>query len=78
MNTAKKVYESDADGLIHVDVPVGGPGRRVEVLVVWEDVADTTVERESSDDWSDLFGMLKDSPIERAPQGDYELRLPVE
>jgi hypothetical protein len=28
----------------------------------------------AGEDWSDLFGLLKDSPIERAPQGEYEKR----
>lgn len=75
MNTAKRIYESDEAGVIHVDVPVGGPGRRVEVLVVWEDVGDAV---HSSEDWSDLFGILKDQPIERPPQGEYEKRSPLE
>lgn len=34
MKTAKKIYESDDQGVVHVDVPVGRPGQRVEVLVV--------------------------------------------
>jgi hypothetical protein len=37
MNTLHKVCESDETGTIHVDVPVGAPGRRVEVVVSWED-----------------------------------------
>lgn len=40
MNTAKKVYESDEQGVVHVDVPVGRPGQRVEVVVVWSDAAE--------------------------------------
>ena len=39
MNTAKKIYESDEQGVVHVDVPIGRPGHRVEVLVVWNEVA---------------------------------------
>jgi len=40
MNTAKKICESDAQGVVHVDVSVGRPGQRVEVLVVWSDAAE--------------------------------------
>jgi hypothetical protein len=39
MNTAKKICESDEQGVVHVDVPIGRPGHRVEVLVVWGEVA---------------------------------------
>jgi len=38
LSTAKKVYESDEQGVVHVAVPVSRPGQRVEVLVVWHDV----------------------------------------
>jgi hypothetical protein len=68
MNTDKRTCESDEAGVIHVDVPVGGPGRRVEVVVVWEDVDDSGGAVDACDDWSDLFGILKDTPIER-PSG---------
>lgn len=40
MHTAKKIYESDAQGVVHVEVPVGRSRRRVEVLVVWEDAGE--------------------------------------
>jgi hypothetical protein len=40
MNTAKKIYESDEQGIVHVDVPVGRSRRRVEVLLVREEVTD--------------------------------------
>ncbi len=38
LSTAKKVYESDEQGVVHVAVPVSRPGQRVKVLVVWHDV----------------------------------------
>ncbi len=34
VNTAKKIYESDDQGVVHVDVPIGRSRQRVEVLVV--------------------------------------------
>ena len=77
MNTAKRIYESDEQGVVHVDVAVGRPGQRVEVLVVWNDVAepsDADAER-----WSmaDLVGLLEDGDLERQPQGEYEKRDPI-
>ena len=73
MNTAKKIYEADHQGVVHVTLPTGKPGRRVEVLVVWEE-AEEEQSGASNEDWSDLFGLLKDTPIERGPQGEYEPR----
>ena len=77
MNTAKKIYESDERGVVHVDVPVGGPGRRVEVVVSWQDVEGPAAV-DPGEDWSDLFGILHDTPIERGPQGECEKRDPLE
>jgi hypothetical protein len=77
MNTAKRIYESDEAGVVHVDVPVGGSRRRVEVVVVWQDVEGPSVV-DPGEDWSDLFGILKDVPLERPPQGGYEKRGPLE
>lgn len=73
MNTARKIYEADNEGVVHVQLPTGKPGRRVEVLVVWEE--STSEDALSPDeDWSDLFGLLKDVPLERPPQGEFEKR----
>jgi hypothetical protein len=72
MNTAKKVYESDAGGVVHVDVPVGKPGQRIEVLVVWHELAEPAVE--AGEDWSDLYGLLRDDPLSRPDQGQLEVR----
>lgn len=81
MNTAKKVYESDHAGVVHVDVSVGAPGRRVEVVVVWHDVeAPSGATTASSDEdgegpsMSDLVGLLEGVDLERPPQGEYETR----
>lgn len=77
MNTAKKVYESDDQGVVHVDVPIGRPGQRVEVLVVWEAVAEAdAVDREESG-MADLVGLLEGIDLERPAQGEYENRDPI-
>ena len=83
MNTAKRIYESDQQGVVHVDVPVGGPGRRVEVLVVWEDVDPASSGGASEEEGGehpsmcDLVGLLTGVDLERPPQGEYETRDPL-
>lgn len=72
MNTARKIYEADDEGVVHVQLPTGKPGRRVEVLVVWEDSEQETTS--ANEDISDLVGLLRDVPLERPPQGEYEKR----
>jgi hypothetical protein len=56
MNTARKICESDAEGIVHVDVPVGRPGQRVEVLVVW---SDATEPREATGEHADRRAQLQ-------------------
>ena len=73
MNTARKIYEADEHGVVHVDLPTGKPGGKVEVLVVWDEPSGDEV-TPTNEDWSDLFGLLKDTPLERPPQGTYEKR----
>ena len=77
MNTAKKVYESDEQGVVHVDVAVGRPGQRVEVLVVWNDVAEPSDAEAEQWSMADLVGLLEDGDLERQPQGEYEKRDPI-
>ena len=74
MNTAKKIYESDDQGIVHVDVPVGRPGQRVEVLVVWNDVGEPG---DVDPGMADLIGLLEEGDLERQPQGEYEKRDPI-
>jgi hypothetical protein len=66
MKTAKKIYESDDQGVVHVDVPVGRSGQRVEVLVVWTDAGEPKDRDERRMD--DLVGLLKDVDLGRPPQ----------
>lgn len=66
MKTAKKIYESDDQGVVHVDVPVGRSGQRVEVLVVWDEVGQSKAGEERRMD--DLIGLLKGVDLERPSQ----------
>ena len=80
MNTVRKICESDERGTAHVDVPVGVPGRRVEVVIVWQEVdtADTPEARGWPPGWFEsTAGAIDDPSFVRSPQGEYETREPL-
>jgi hypothetical protein len=77
MRTAKKIYESDDQGVVHVDVPVGRSGQRVEVLVVWTDAGEPSDSQSDEPGMTDLVGLLKGVDLKRPPQGEYEKRDPI-
>lgn len=84
MNTVRKLYESDATGTVRLDLPVGAPHRRVEVVVVWQEV-DEDEARPSGEarekkraELEALAGALADDPILRPEQPVLEKRLPIE
>ena len=82
MHTVRKLYESDSTGTVRLDLPVGTPHRRFEVVVVWQEVE----ERESGVEAREkkraeleaLAGALADDPIIRPEQPSLEVRLPIE
>lgn len=82
MNTVRKLYESDQKGTVHVELPVGSPNRRVEVVLVWQEVSDALPADEARQkkraELEALAGVLADDPIVRPPQPALEVRLPVE
>jgi hypothetical protein len=77
MKTAKEIYESDDQGVVHVDVPVGRSGQRVEALVVWTDAGEPSDSNGDEPGMADLVGLLKGIDLERPPQGEYEKRDPI-
>ncbi len=77
MHTAKKIYESDAQGVVHVDVPIGRSRRRVEVLVVWEDAGEPGDLDQDGAGMAEMVGLLEGVDLERPPQGAYEKRDPI-
>jgi hypothetical protein len=77
MKTARKIYQSDDQGVVHVDVPVGRLGHRVEVLVVWTDAGEPGAADGDEPGMADLVGLLTGVDLERPPQGEYEKRDPI-
>ena len=82
MNTVRKLYESDQEGTVHVDLLVGVPHRQFEVVLVWQEVDDARTVREARDkkrvELEALAGALADDPIQRPEQLVLEARLPLE
>ncbi|MEP7124875.1 MAG: hypothetical protein ABJE95_28360 [Byssovorax sp.] len=82
MNTVRKLYESDREGTVHVDLPVGAPHRQVEVVLVWQEVPDAKpadqARQQKRDELEALAGALADDPLARPAQAPLEVRLPVE
>lgn len=77
MNTAKKIYVSDAEGVVHVDVPVGRSRQRVEVLVVWQDAGEASDLDLDGSSMAEMVGLLEGVDLGRPPQGAYEKRDPL-
>jgi hypothetical protein len=77
LKTAKKIYESDDQGVVHVEVPVGRSGQRVEVLVVWTETDEPSRGDGAEPSMADLVGLLAGVDLERPPQGEYEKRDPI-
>jgi len=74
MNMTKQICMAGEQGVVHVDVPVGRPGQRVEVLFVWDDVSDDNGLKDNGASVADVVGVLEDGDLERAPQDDENAR----
>jgi hypothetical protein len=86
MNTLRTICESDDSGTVRIDLPVHAPHRRVEVVVVWEEVGNeggrsepmpTKLRTPEELGWPPGFfekfpGIFADDPISRGEQGVVE------
>jgi hypothetical protein len=82
MNTVRELYESDEQGTVRIDLAVGVARRRVEVVLVWQeiDAAQTppeTLEKKRAE-LEALAGALSDDPIVRPVQPLVDTRVPIE
>ncbi|WP_437803264.1 hypothetical protein [Sorangium sp. So ce693] len=82
MHTVRKLYESDEQGTVHVDLDVGAPHRRVEVVLVGQKIDGAQAPTEALEtkraELEALAGSLSDDPIARPAQPLLETRLPIE
>jgi hypothetical protein len=80
MEAIKVKTHVGSDGVLKLEVPVGISDRDLEVLVVVQ-----PLETDEVDDlgwpigyFDETAGSLADDPIERGPQGEYEVRDEIE
>ena len=82
MNTVRQLYESDQEGTVHVDLPIGAPHRWVEVVLVWQEVSEPLpvdqARLRKRAELEALAGALADDPLARPEQAPLDMRLPVE
>ncbi len=77
MNTVQKIVESDENSTVRVDVPVNGPHRKVEVVVVWHDLDESP--RDWPEGWfEETTASIEDPTFVRPDQGDHEPRESLE
>jgi hypothetical protein len=84
MQSVKVRSRVGTDGILHLNIPVGAADQEFEVMVIYQPV--TPAAREQTPEnrgWPPGFfertaGCLVDDPIVRAPQGEYEVREPLE
>ena len=74
------------DGVLHLDIPLGAPaaGQRVQVLVspVAGGISEEEYAKMTQQEWarwiSSSGGTITDPTFKRHPQGEYEIRDPLE
>lgn len=79
METIKTHARVGKDGVLKLQVPLGLTDTDLEVLVIVQPIKPSVTSRE---EWLAFIertaGSLADDPIERPPQGEYEIREPLE
>jgi hypothetical protein len=85
MQAIRQIYQ-DAPSIIHINIPEELQNHPVEVIILALDNSiskDIEIKETDANGWPIGFfeataGCLADDRIERAPQGDYEIRLKLE
>jgi hypothetical protein len=79
MKTIKLHGQTGSDGVLRLEVPTGLADEVVEILVVISPIGNVGEDRI---EWlkfiEDTAGSLSHDPIERPPQGEYEVRDSIE
>lgn len=81
MESIKFQAHTGADGVLKLELPTGKPNVDLEVLVVLQPLETSkTAAPPKKRDWppgffENVIGSLKDEPVEREPEGDYEVRV---
>lgn len=74
MQSVKIQSQTDADGILKLEVPLGLSNAEFEVLIVVQPLNSTPKRQWPPGFFDRTAGSLADDPIERPPQGDFEVR----
>ncbi len=76
MQSIKVQAHIGGDGLLKLELPTGLSDTDLEVLVVIQPLNSKPAVKADwpADFFDQTYGMFKDDPLERLPQGDYEVR----
>ena len=84
MQSIKLRYRVGIDGILHLEIPVGIVDKDLEVMVIFQPL-ETPIPAKTPEElgWPPGFfeqtaGCLEDDPLVRYPQGQYEVREPLE
>ncbi|MBH8572287.1 hypothetical protein I8752_04405 [Nostocaceae cyanobacterium CENA369] len=84
MQSIKLCSHVGADGILHLEIPVGMTDKEMEVVVIYQQIEPSTAPKTPEElGWPPGFfeqtaGSLADDPIQRYPQGAYEARESLE
>ncbi|BAZ02407.1 hypothetical protein NIES37_64190 [Tolypothrix tenuis PCC 7101] len=80
MHSIKLKKRIGADGVLHLDIPVGITDKEVEIMVIYQTLeTQTQLKTPEQRGWmpgffEEVIGGWVGEPLERPSQGDYEIR----
>ncbi|KAB8315535.1 hypothetical protein SD81_029540 [Tolypothrix campylonemoides VB511288] len=80
MHSIKLKKRVGADGILHLDIPVGIADKEVEIMVIYQPLETPTQQKTTQQKgWNpgffeEVIGGWVGEPLERAEQGEYETR----
>jgi len=83
MHSIKLTKRVGADGVLHLDIPVGITDKQVEIMVIYQPLeTQTQLKTPQQRGWmpgffEEVIGGWVGEPLERAEQGEYETREPL-
>ncbi|OUL32018.1 hypothetical protein BV378_00330 [Nostoc sp. RF31YmG] len=84
MQSIKLCSHVGADGILHLEIPVGITDKEMEVVVIYQQIEPSAPAKTLQElGWPPGFfertaGSLADDPIQRYPQGEYDTRESLE
>ncbi|MES1026608.1 hypothetical protein ABN584_27320 [Gloeocapsa sp. BRSZ] len=82
MQSIKFKKRVGADGVLHLDIPVGIIDKEVEIMVIYQPLETTQPKTPEELGWNpgffeEVIGGWVGEPLERPEQGEYETREPL-